>query len=96
MPRPPLEGLTITYEKVQALTDLPLNTLHKAGAGRAAGEYRQKLNLDSLESVVLWLACHGTVSLRKRICAHAAQSLLDSGALPGVPRTRKKKRPATN
>lgn len=91
MPRPPLEGLTITYERVQALTNLPINTLHKAGAG-GAGEYRQKLDLNSLESVVLWLACHGTVDLRKKICAYAAQSLLDSGALPGVPRTRKKKR----
>jgi len=90
------EGVTLTYEKVQALTDLPINTLHQAATKPPPGKKRQHLNLGCLESVVLWLASHGKPELRKKICGLSASCLLDEGILPGVPRSgpRRKKRGA--
>jgi hypothetical protein len=90
----PRKGVLVSYEVVQALTDLPINTLHQAATTPPPGRKRMHLNIESLESVVIWLSAHGSRQLRQKMLAYSAGSLLDEGALPGVPRTGKKKRKA--
>jgi hypothetical protein len=94
--RPYKPGLTITYEEVHRLTDLSLNALHQAGGRAQPG--RQPLDLNSLESVVLWLAGHARQDLRVKICALSAQALLGgtlgAGDRGGAPRRPRKKRQA--
>ncbi len=63
-------GPPLTYELVHKLTDLSINSLHQAGGKPKPG--RQRLDLQSLESVVLWVAAHGKPELRMKICGHAA------------------------
>jgi hypothetical protein len=87
----PRAGVLVSYEAVQALTDLPINTLHQAATIPPPNRKRMRLDIESLESVVIWLAKHGKRTLRQKILAHSAESLLDEGALPGVPRGKAKK-----
>jgi len=75
-------GPPLTYEMVQKLTDLSINSLHQAGGKPKPGRHR--LDLQSLESVVLWVAAHGKPELRMKICGHAAGALLDEGILRGA------------
>jgi hypothetical protein len=82
----PKQGPRITYEIVQGLTDLTIDAIHQAGARPKPGVKRQHLDLSSLESIVLWVAAHGHVDLRRKICGYAAQSLLDDGVLQGAPK----------
>ena len=81
MPPQPVPGVTITYETVQKLTNLPFNTLYQA-AGKSAKPGRQRLDINDLRSIVLYLAGHGQPELRRQMCGLAAQSLIDS---PGKP-----------
>jgi hypothetical protein len=85
MGRNPLTGPVITYELIQSLTDLSMNALHQAG-GQKVKPHRQRLDLGSLESVVLWLAGHGKRELRIKMCGLAAQALLGDGDQCGAPK----------
>ena len=82
MPRPQIYGPPLTYESIQKLTDLNINTLHQAGGKPKPG--RQRLDIQSLESVVLWLAAHGKRKLRIQLCGLSAQALLDGEVTPGT------------
>jgi hypothetical protein len=85
MAAPQKRGVRITYEVVHGLTDLSVNAVHQAGARPKPGKGpRQHLDICSLESVVLWVARHGNIPLRMKICGFAAQSLLDDGVLDGA------------
>ena len=79
---PKLTGQQLTYEAIHKLTDLSINALHQAG-GKPKPD-RQPLDLQSLESVVLWLAGHGKRELRIKMCGLAAQALLDEDVTPGT------------
>jgi hypothetical protein len=85
MPRKPTAGCLVTYESVHHLTDLSMNALYQAATPPKAPRKRHELDINSLESVVLWLAAHARTDIRKRICGLAAQSLLDDGELKGAP-----------
>ena len=91
MPRPPNLGPPLSYELVQELTDdLPLNTLHQAGSRPKRG--RQRLDIQSLRSVVLWLASHGSRSLREEIAWRAMEALVKDRPVTSG-RSRKRRRP---
>ena len=64
MPGPKPKQLVVTYETIADLTDGGLNHVHQAAAPKAKG--RQRLDIDSLESVVLWLAGHANLVFRRR------------------------------
>jgi hypothetical protein len=85
---PPFKnGLTITYELIHDLTDVEMNTVYQAGAKpKADNDQRQRLDINSLESVILWVAAHGKTSLRLKICGYSAQSLVEDGVLHGAPK----------
>ena len=80
----------VTYKDIASLTDVTLNAVYQAATPAKNGKSRQLLDLESLESVVLWLAAHGKTDLRRRICAYSAQALLDEGALSGAPKKRRR------
>jgi hypothetical protein len=75
MSRHPKEGARITYELITALTDNTVNTVHVAATvpkNPTTRQRRQTLDIDSLESVILYVAKHGKKRLRQRIAAKAA------------------------
>jgi len=89
---PRLIGQIITYEAIQKLTDLSLNALHQAGG--KPKPVRHPLDIQSLESVILWLARHGKRELRVQMVGLAAEALIDGDLAPGssgTPRRPKKK-----
>ena len=67
----------LSYELVHKLTDLDLMSVKSLGGKPKHG--RQHLNIFSLESVVLWLASHGTDELRKEMLWRAAGVLDPKG-----------------
>jgi hypothetical protein len=75
MAMPQKLGKTITYELIAELTDNTINTVHVAATvpkNPTTRQRRQSLNINSLESVILYVAKHGKKRLRQRIAAKAA------------------------
>lgn len=91
MPRAPRIGCTITYELLQPLTDLPRNTIYQAAARSAVSVKRMGLDITNIESVILWVAAHGRIDLRRRIAALAAPAWNDSPRSAPVKKRRRKK-----
>ncbi len=87
MPRSYKQGVIVTSEVIAELTGGSLNAVHQA-TRRVPSRKRQKLDINSLESVVLWIAAHGRRELRQKIAALAAQSFISPAA--GAPKKSRK------
>lgn len=81
--RPPQQGLIITREVITALSSF--DAVKKSAQPNPPLD-RMRLDIDSLESVVLFLAKYGKQHLRQRMVALAADSYLDAST-PGATRT---------
>jgi len=87
----PLQGHVVTFDSIAELCDVSENALYQASRRPGSGpgrKKRQPLMIDDLESVVLYIAAHGRVPLRRKIVAYAASSLLETGDA-GAPRPTK-------
>lgn len=84
MPRRPSVGCVLTYGCIHDLCDCSVNFLYQSATAPTPPRKRQALDINSLESVVLWLAGHARTDLRRRILGLAAQSMLDDGTLTGT------------
>ena len=82
MGRPPTEGVTITQTLLGEYASY--NVVRKSAQTKRA-DNRLELDINDLESVVCFLARHGSKELRKRIVGLAASALLDDET-PGAPR----------
>jgi len=83
----PQQGAHVTFDAIADLCDVSANTMYQASRRPGSGpgqRKRQPLVIDDLESVILWVAAHGRVPLRRKIAAYAAPSLLEPGD-PGAP-----------
>ena len=78
----PVDKFYWTYEDLFKLTPVKKNAVYQAAT-------RGRLNLNDLESVVVWLARHGHNELKQRIVAYA----LAPHDLPDPPRKLKRARP---
>ena len=85
MPRLPTLGPPLSVDLIAELTDLPKKRLWEAVTRK---EGRQLLDLNSLRSVILWLASHGNEDLRKEMLWRSAAVLAEGHAGEGGrPRT---------
>lgn len=81
-----------TYEDISELVDLSLQNVYKFAEDRPG---RTRLNMDSLESVVVFLARHGKLPLRVAIMRAALERTLPEEELARTPGTvRRRKTPA--
>jgi hypothetical protein len=82
---------TVTFQSIQKLTDVTLNCLHQASGKVKPG--RQHLDIENLESIILWVAAHGKIKLRQQITALAAPAFLERTLAKKKPGTQKAAKP---